>query len=251
MTPHLTVCALAAALALGVAPAAAQSKTSSKGLWYVAVDAGMQVTSTRAASTVRYRVYGEDVVMNVSYKTEAAPVFGARVGARVWRRLTLGAGITRFTDSTAAQVEAQLPHPFFFQRPRSVEGTADAMRREELVACAEVGWVFAVHPRMNLLVFAGPAFFSATQEVATKPLYTETYPFDTASYSGVQSSTQKKTAAGFTVGADVTYRVTTRVGVGGLLRFSRATVKVDPVPGQPITLDLGGLQLSAGVRFRF
>jgi opacity protein-like surface antigen len=251
MTPKISAFTLAAVLAFGVAQAAAQQGTGWTGFGYVTVDGGMQVTTTSGTSTVRYKVYGEDAVMKVTYETKAGPVYGARGGVRIWRRLTLGAGVSRFTDSTGAKVEAQLPHPFFFQRPRSIEGTADAITREELVAYAEVGWVVPVHRKMDLMVFAGPAFFSAKQEMANKPLYTETYPFDTASYSSVQSTMQKKSATGFTVGADVTYRVTTHVGVGGLLRFSQAKVKVDPVPGQPVTLDLGGLQVSAGVRFRF
>jgi hypothetical protein len=252
MTPRITAFTLAAMLALGGAQAAAQpAGTGGKRVWYVAVDGGMQVTSTSSTSTVRYKVYGEDAVMKVTYKTDASPVFGARGGVRVWRRLALGVGLTRFTDSTGAKVEAQVPHPFFFQRPRPFEGTADAITRREVVAYAEAGWVVPVDPKIDLTVFAGPAFFIAKQQTATKPLYTETYPFDTASYSGVQSAMKKKNAAGFTVGADFTYRVTTHVGVGGLLRFSRATVTVEPVPGQPVTLDLGGFQVSAGVRFRF
>jgi hypothetical protein len=251
MTPRITAFTLAAGLAFGGAQAAAQPGTGWMGFGYLGADAGWQVTSTSSTSTIRYKVYGEDAVTKITYETKAGPVFGARGGVRVWRRLTLGAGITRFTDSTGATVEAQLPHPFFFQRPRSIAGTADAITREELVAYAEVGWVVPVHPRMDLMVFAGPAFFSAKQQVATKALYSETYPFDAATFAGVESSVKQQTSTGFTVGADFTYRFTTHVGVGGLLRFSRATVTVDPVPAQPVTFDLGGLQLSAGVRFRF
>jgi hypothetical protein len=251
MTPRISAFALAALLTVGATPAAPQSATAWKGLGFVTIDGGVQVTSTSETSTVRYKVYGEDASMNVDYKTDAGPVFGARGGIRVWRRLVLGAGVTRFTDSTAPAVDAHLPHPFFFQRPRSIEGTADAVTREELAVYAEVGWVVPIHPKMDLTLFAGPAFFDVKQELASKPLYSESYPFDAASFQGIQSSVHKKRATGLTVGADFAYRFTTHVGVGGLLRYSQASVKFNPVPEQSVTVDVGGLQVAAGVRFRF
>ncbi len=218
---------------------------------FVSLEGGAQVTPTSSDSSVTYKLYGEDAVVSAGYETKAVPVIGARAGTRVWRRLVVGAGASLFTSDGSAAVTGRLPHPFFFQRPRTVEGHASNITRNEAVFYGELGWLAPITRRIDVLLFAGPAFFNATQEAATKLSVSEQYPFDAATFGSVEVASKKVTATGFTAGADVSYRLGKALRVGILLRYSRATTDIEPVAGQPFEITLGGLQTTAGVRIRF
>lgn len=244
-----------AALVTGAASAAAQTPAgparTGEPIGFLAVNGGMQVTTATATSSVTYKVYGEDARMDTTYKTEAGPVVGARAGIRVWRRLTLGAGVSLLSRNGSAAVTAKLPHPFYFQRPRDAEGSASAIKHDEAVVYGELGWMIPLDGRFDVMVFAGPAFFNATQEVAVKVQFSENYPFDTARFTSVESESKKVKATGFTIGADIGWRLGRSLGVTALIRYARATARVSPVSGQSFELDLGGLHTLAGVRIRF
>lgn len=257
MRHRVVTLSCAALLVLGVASVSAQSAATPPGpatgipQVFISLEGGAQVTPTSADSTVTYKLYGEDAVLDAGYRTRVVPVFGARLGMRVWRRFVVGAGASLFGSNGTATVNGRLPHPFFFQRPRTVEGNASSIKRDEAVIYGEVGWLAQVSPRIDVLVFAGPAFFNATQEAATKLVFTEQYPFDAATFTGVDVASKKVTATGFTVGADLAYMVGKTLRIGALIRYSYATTDVEPMAGQPFEITLGGLQTTAGIRIRF
>lgn len=257
MTFRALGCFVALALAASAATAAAQeaadasAKPPRRPVGFVAVDGGMLATTSRTTAAVTYKLYGEDARLQATYETKAAPLLGARAGIRVWRGFTVGAGVSLLSRNAGAPIAAKLPHPFYFQRLRDVEGTASDVEHKQTVIYAEIGYLVPVSPRFDLTLFAGPAFFDVTQEVAVKVQFTESYPFDTARFTGVESASKQANATGFTVGADFAWRPARTIGVGALIRYSRATVSISPVTGQSFTLDLGGLHTLAGVRLRF
>ena len=56
---------------------------------------------------------------------------------------------------------------------------------------------------------------------------------------------------GYNVGADVMWRLSRVVGVGGLIRFATASTKLEVAPGNEVTTDVGGLQTGVGLRLIF
>jgi hypothetical protein len=100
-------------------------------------------------------------------------------------------------------------------------------------------------------VFGGLSVFNAKQDLVTDVTYTESYPYDTATFTGATVSRQSVTKSGYNVGADVSWMFSERVGVGGLVRFSRATADYSVSSTNQVSVDLGGLQAAAGIRFRF
>jgi len=264
VTPRTWLALIAAAGLLAAAsPAAAQSQQATAPPQapraaaaihprvIVALEGGAQLTTMTSGSAVTFKLYGEDARLNVDYRTPVSPVYGARTGVRVWRQLMVGAGVTLFAGNRDAALTAALPHPFHFQRPRALEGTASALERDETAVYAEVGWHRRFGRKWDAVVFAGPAFFRATQEAATRVRFNEQYPYDTATYSDVDTASRKTNATGFTLGADVAYRIGRTFSAGALVRYARATADVTPVDGQRFRITLGGLQATAGLRLRF
>ena len=63
--------------------------------------------------------------------------------------------------------------------------------------------------------------------------------------------TKKADRVGYNAGVDLTFFFSRYVGVGGLVRTSRATVKLPTPDGHKVDVDAGGTQVGAGMRFRF
>jgi hypothetical protein len=154
------------------------------------------------------------------------------------------------TNDTDANVTASVPHPFFFAKPRSVAGTTPSTRRET------AGHIQAVYllpgRRLNVMIFGGPSLFSIRQTLVTDVVYSETYPYDTATFSSAQTaSSTSKTAIGFHAGVDVAWMFSRSLGVGGTARFARAQATLNATNNPALKVDAGGLLVGGGIRLAF
>ena len=108
-----------------------------------------------------------------------------------------------------------------------------------------------VNEAFEIAVFGGPTFFDIKQDLVTDVLFTNTYPYDTATYTGTTTGRQSESTVGFNAGADVTFYFSSHVGVGVLARFSRATIDLPSQDGGTVAVDTGGFQTGGGLRLRF
>jgi hypothetical protein len=214
------------------------------------VSGGAQLAAPGYTSAVTFKLHAEDATLDASSKVQIGPVFGVRGGMRVWKSLAIGAGFGVSSTSQRVDVTGRLPHPFMFNQFREVTGTAEGLSRVESMVAVEASWLVALRRRVDMFVFAGPAYFNVRQDMAVGIQFTEVYPYDTASFTGVESESLSGGAVGVTAGADVAYLVSKALGVGGQLRYSYASATLMPA-GQPATVGLGGLQLSVSARILF
>jgi hypothetical protein len=152
--------------------------------------------------------------------------------------------------SQTLDVTGRLPHPFVFNQYRGVSGDASGLSRLETMVALEASWLLPLSRRIDMFVFGGPAYISVRQEMATRIQFTETYPYDTATYTGLETASTSGGAAGVTAGVDVSYLLTKSFGVGGELRYSYASTTLAP-GGQQAKVALGGVQLAFCGRFLF
>jgi len=238
-----------------VAVAAGRVDAQTSGKWtdtgYLHVDGGVQTATPGFTSNVTFKLYREDGTFTATYRFSGAALIAGRGGVRVWRNLGLGVGVSRAGLAGEADISARLPHPFHFNQFRNVSGTATNLNREEVMTSAELSWLHRLTRSCDVMLFAGPAYFSTHQDMATLPRYTETYPFDSATFAGVESTVVRETGVGFTAGLDLSYLFNKHVGLGGLVRFSRATATSPAAAGSVSSVRLGGIQASAGLRVRF
>jgi hypothetical protein len=100
-------------------------------------------------------------------------------------------------------------------------------------------------------VFGGPAWIGVTQSIVEQVNFSESYPYDTASFSSASMRKAKQTKAAFLVGADVTHFFSRRIGVGGGFRYSAATVSLPSLDSDALEIKAGGLDVTTGIRLRF
>jgi hypothetical protein len=232
------------------APAAVRKKQQPP-KFFVSGDGGYQAASSGFSAHMTFPLYGESATFTADAPDAGGAALAVRGAYRLHKNFFVGAGVTGFWSTRSADVLASLPHPFYFSRPRSVEGVASGLKRDEAMLAIEASYLVRMNARTDIQVFAGPAFFKVQADLPTSVNFTESYPYDTATFSSLQSSSVSDSAAGFTLGADVTHMLNRSIGVGGHVRFSRASATPSPASGQPTTITLGGLQAGAGLRFRF
>jgi hypothetical protein len=231
-------------------PAAPQTTKAWKGRGFAVVSGGAQLATPGYTSTAVFTVHAEDATLEADASVGIGPVFGARGGVRVWKNMAVGGGLEVASTKQNLAVTGRLPHPFQFNTLREVSGTADGLDRFETLVAFELSWLAALSRRIDMFVFGGPAYISVRQEMATRIQFTESYPYDTATFTGVETASVSGGSVGATGGVDVCYLLTRHLGLGGHLRYSYASTTLKPST-EPSSVPLGGLQAAFGARILF
>ncbi|HVQ14271.1 MAG TPA: outer membrane beta-barrel protein [Vicinamibacterales bacterium] len=208
-----------------------------------------QVNSNDFDDTATIRRNAENGRLDTAYAVGGGPAFDISGSYLVWKQLAVGVGLTLFSTSTTTTINAQVPHPFFFNQPRTVTGEFDGDRSETAVHI-QAKWLIPVNPRMLVTIFGGPSFFSVKQDIVSDFEFSESYPYDTATFTRAIAASQSESAVGVNIGGDVAYFFTPNVGVGGTAQYSGATVEMT-VPSGTADVKAGGLQVGGGLRLRF
>src|SRR5205823_11937423 len=123
-------------------------------------------------------------------------------------------------------ITAIIPHPLLFNAPRTVQGSINDVAHNEQNVHVDLMYALSVRA-VNVKVMGGPTFFHLKQDFVSGVMVNETYPFDTATFASATTKRLSEAAVGFNAGVDISRLLTTQVGVGVLIRYSRADVKFD------------------------
>ncbi len=218
---------------------------------FVGVNGAFQLTATDFSERIESTFNAETAVENRSYEVDTGTVIDLNAGVFVWRNLAVGGGLSSFSKSGDVSISGSVPHPFFFNRSRSITGSASNLSREELVIYAQAIWSVPVNDKVNIAVFGGPAFFNVKQDLVTETFINDPFPFASSpTVTSVELTELSESTVGFHAGADVAVYFSRHVGIGTLVRFSRATVSL-PSDGNSINVDVGGIHVGVGLRLRF
>lgn len=239
--------AFACCMALMASEAAAQSAPRG----FFLFNGAYQLSDRDFRDGATFRENVEDGHFDTDYGIGNGPTFDIAGGARVWRRLALGVGVTRFSKDVAADLSGSVPHPFFFQRARPVSAAIGGITRDELGVHVQARVFVLAGNRFEAMLFGGPSFFQLKQQIVTGLNYSNSYPYDEVAFANADIVEAKESAVGVNVGTDLAFFFTRQVGVGGTVQFTTANVDVPSAAGQTQSLKAGGTLVGAGIRFRF
>ena len=240
--------ALAACLA-ACTPTAAFAQVGG-GRFRLSVNGGAQLSDNTVSQSFSVEKNLEPAPITSNAGEKRGSVVDAGVAARIKGRFGAGFAISYFTHRATADITAMIPHPFFFNQPRTLTGTT-GMNRTETASHIQAIVQVPAGQRVDVLLSAGPSYFHLDQTVVTDVLFGDAYPFDAPAFSEATKSGITTNKLGYNVGADVTWKLSRVLGVGVLIRYTRATASVTFTNNPNVTLTLGGLQTAAGVRIPF
>jgi hypothetical protein len=189
--------------------------------------------------------------VTATIEAKKATVIDGGVAFKLFRGFAVGYAYTATSHTATGDVSAQVPHPFFFNRPRSISGTVQ-IPEDGSANHISAAYIVPAGP-VEVTLLGGPTFFRIKQTLVTDVTYTEEYPYDTATFASATTTLVKQNVTGYHVGADVAVKLTRNVGVGVLARYSRAstTLTADSANSNTAKYDVGGLQISGGLRLAF
>lgn len=236
--------ALLAAIVLLASPAFAQTGT------VISVNGIYQTGTSAVSSTVAFTANAEPASFTSNFPVKAGQGLDAGIRVGIRGAIGLSLGISSFKASGDAAITAQIPHPFFFNQPRSISGTASLAREETTTRVALV----VSSPggkKLQLAGYVGAALFAVKQDIVDSVTYTDAYPYDTAAFGRATTRQVSKSKVGIAAGVDASFFFAKNVGIGVTAGIVQATIPVAAIDGSTISLSAGGTQLGAGLRFRF
>ena len=237
----------ACAVCLLLAPATSRAQARGR----VSFNVGQQATSTDFSQSGSFQDFVENATFSAAHQIDKDTFYDGGFTVRVAGGFAMGLAVSSFTTTDAVVVQASLPHPFIFNQPRGVTGSPDGFERTETGVHLLFGWLLPTTDRFEVLLSAGPSFLQVEQDFVERVNYTHAYPFDEAQFAGAPAERLKERATGFNAGADVTFKFTPNVGVGALIRYSKATLEAVGSTGGSTSFDVGGLHAGGGLRFIF
>ncbi len=237
-------------LSILVVPSLAEAQGDWNGRFRISANGGGQIAGGGVSQAFTVQKNLEPAPITFDFDASRTSWFDGGIVAQIRGRWAVGAAVSFSAHDADAGVKASIAHPFFFNQARLVGGTL-AATRTELAVHLDAVYLLAARGRLELAVSGGASIFNATQTMITDVAYTDTYPFDTATFASAPAIGSTTTVGGFNVGADVTWKRWRRVGVGALLRFAHASAAFAASPNNTATSDVGGLQAGGGVRLAF
>ena len=252
---------LVAGLVGGASDATAQPAPTEG--FVVRLNYGLRPVSRIFASTTVFSAFVEQGSFQTDYRIEQGGIVEGGISFRLWRNLAIGFDGSRHRSVNPALITSEVPHPFFFDFPRTTTGVSGGLEREELAVHLRALWMMQLGDWLVVSISAGPSLINAKQDLITSLEHTEVgFPFDEVIISGQTISTQTESTIGLNSGVDIDTFVLHKlpllnriarmrnVGIGLLVRYVRGIVDLK-VGDAPVEVDLGGLQVTGGLRFRF
>lgn len=213
---------------------------------------GLFQPGTHAFTDTREFSYNRETATTTgNYEIDRGAGIDGGVFMRIWRNLGAGASVSSVVRTSDATFTARYPHPFFFGQQRSAETMVTDLDRAEVGVHLSAAYLLPATGRFGGVVYAGPSFFSFTQDAIETLNVTETYPYDTVTIAPGDSTELSESAVGFHVGADVAWYFTNRFGIGAMARYATAKTNVSIGTGNSFDLEGGGFQAGLGLRIRF
>jgi hypothetical protein len=217
----------------------------------VSVNAGVQQPSTTFSATTHVPVYEGTSTLTTNYTVPVGAFFDADVILRASGGFGIEIGVSSFSKSQTAPITGTIPHPLLGNPPRPISGTSGPLERSEVVGHIDAAYVMSAG-WIDLAVSAGPSFFTVNQDLVSDVTFSESASFDRVTFTGATVTNAQATKLGFNAGVDVGIKLSKNIGVGGMVRYSHASM-VFPLQTTTsgVSADAGGAHIGGGLRVYF
>jgi len=234
--------------------ASAQGEWADRG--YVTIGFGVEKGETAFTDARNFTLYDESAKIETASSWSSGNLLDVGLGVRVWRNLSVGAAYHQENNTSDVAISGAIPHPIFFNRPRSLAVTEPGLTRKENAVHLVVGWMIPIGEKFDVLVSGGPSWFQLQQDVVSKVTVAEAgTPFTTLVTQTDRATRKRSQVGGYHVGVDATYILwsndSVRLGAGGFFRYTAASTEVTWLTDTAQPTDVGGTQFGFGARFRF
>lgn len=239
-------------LQAAVVPAAAQDYA--KG--WVDVNFGTATAAEDEFTSARTFPVSQEIGAGaVAYGLPRGASFDVSGGYMFSARLGLGVSLAGTAHEDTAGLAISVPHPLYFDSSAEDATVTDGtFMRTEGAWHIHAMFVPFETPRVRIRVFGGPSYVRIEQDTVSSIIYDQTFQvfgrLNSVEITSYRSEKSEGTGWGLHAGADLSAFFNRVVGLGAVIRVSRATVEIDDYGGVH-DVSAGGVQFSGGLRLRF
>ncbi|HEY3380969.1 MAG TPA: outer membrane beta-barrel protein [Vicinamibacterales bacterium] len=251
MMQKTTTMLLVCGLALAGASAVSAQGTDKPDRGFVSVAGGFQVGGRTTDESGTFSLYDESGTFTGSRKISNGAFFEVGGGMHVSGKFSVGASFSRFAKASTVVYTASIPHPLFFDSPRTAALTVNDLGHTESVVHIQAIYRVMDTKKYDVSVVGGPSIFSVSEDTVSTISATETgSPFTALSLAATFGSASKR-GIGFNVGADANYTLTRVLAAGLNVKYTYASLSMPGTGGATHDVKAGGLQVGIGLRYRF
>jgi hypothetical protein len=131
-----------------------------------------------------------------------------------------------------------------------VSGTTDGLGYRQVASHLDLEWR-PVRGKVELALFAGPSFLRVDADLVESVTASEAYPYDEAVFAAAQATASRSASSlGWNAGAAFAGAIAAKLDLGLRARYSRATPELEAPGAGSVTLEAGGLEVTAFLRLR-
>ena len=253
MRKFVLLIAVAAVASLAAWPSTALAQQGPLGgKVFVSVNFGIQVGDNSLERTSTFHLYEETATVDINQTINNGAFFDFSGAYKVKPNLGVGLAYDFVSNSGDGTVSGSLPHPEFFDQPRTFTASAEDLAHSENAFHFQAVWFVPFTDKVDFTISAGPSLFSVKQELIRGVTFSEIPPdFNSVTIDSVEVVELRDSAWGFNLGGEMTYALTPSIGVGALIRYSHGTVEFNVSDTETADVTAGGFQIGGGVRFKF
>ena len=230
----------------------------------LSANVGVQAQSASRTDVASFDLNREVGMLRASQSLGPYLMFDGGGSLRVWKRLGFGVAVSNTQGDATATIEADVPHPFFFEFDRTATASRPRLTHRELAYHIYGQFRVPLSTTTLLTLSGGPSYFDASQELIAEIDTSERgFPFDEVDIVSTDVDRVSATTWGYNVGFDLAYwgsrlnpfqclGLPDRVGVGFGVRYSWAKPELE-LRGrrQAQALQVGVVHAVGGVRVAF
>ena len=217
----------------------------------VVLNGAVWFTNPSFADTRQYTEYAETTTVHTSYSVKTGFGPDLAVQLSLYRGLGVLVGYSLTSRNEDGHFDAQVPHPLYLDRPRSLSGDLTGYKYKEGAVYLDLA-LAGTSGRVDWGLFAGATLFQVEADLLDRLAYHDTYPYDDLTLASAPARRVKASPAGVNVGGRLDYRLGRTFGLGVQLRYSTGSVKLRATPdATQASFNAGGLQAGAGLRLYF
>lgn len=217
---------------------------------FLNINGAVQADDRSVTHALAESLYGERATYEGTMTSSGGGLLDAWLGVRVWRDLGIGLGATVLNARGTTSVSGSVPSPLFTNRHRTASLELPGLRQQQVGVHVPLVYVLPVSERVHLAVSAGPSWFRLRHDTVTAVRLTEAAPYTAVEIAGITTTVEEGNGIGYNAAVDVTYLLTRYFGVGVFVRYTGGSVEI-AFPDGAQSVDVGGVQAGAGLRFRF
>ena len=241
----------ALAIALAVTALAPRAAGAADHRFRIGVGGGLALGTLGWSATSTWEVAQETAELTADYGSGTGPAVEAMLGVRVTPSFGFRATFGWSRRDTEATIEAKVPHPFFFDRPRTVSGEVSGLEYKQLASYLDLEWRPLVG-KVSAAVFGGVALVRVEADFVERVEFDDEFPYDEATFrAAVTQRGRSDAGVGWSAGASVSHALGSRVTIGLEARYTRANLELAFPDGASVPIDAGGLQLIAALGVGF